>query len=270
MKLSTIIQYSTLDFKFLEANLQQSSKFSDEIIIPICSHLFGGELENADLLKKSEEIVSKYAKAKILYFDWKGHHPNTAYYHTLSRAIGTQYAQNPWLLFLDTDELIIDGFKDWLDRHAFKTSNSFWLTCCWYFREPIYQADLHEGAALLIKKEQCNWNLDIRAERQQLWGPHKQEYSIYKEEVGESRFVMGGYEKILNKKGVPYVHHYSWVRTKKEMLQKVKNWGHCNDRDWESLINEEFNRPFNGEDFVHLSPKRKYNTVDNFFNIALS
>jgi hypothetical protein len=47
------------------------------------------------------------------------------------------------------------------------------------------------------------------------------------------------------------MHHYSWVRTKEEMLRKVKAWGHTNDKDWNTLIEEEFSREFNGKDFVH-------------------
>ena len=39
--------------------------------------------------------------------------------------------------------------------------------------------------------------------------------------------------------------------TKEQMLQKVKAWGHNTDKDWVSLIEEEFNRPFNGKCFVN-------------------
>jgi hypothetical protein len=48
------------------------------------------------------------------------------------------------------------------------------------------------------------------------------------------------------------------------MLLKVKNWGHNNDRDWQSLIEEEFSREFNGKDFVH---GYTYTVVENTFNL---
>ena len=67
-----------------------------------------------------------------------------------------------------------------------------------------------------------------------------------------------------SKEGTPFVHHYSWVRTKEEMLKKVENWGHKHDKNWTSLIEEEFSRPFNGTDFVH---GYSYNIVENKFNI---
>ena len=60
----------------------------------------------------------------------------------------------------------------------------------------------------------------------------------------------------------PFIHHYSWVRTKEEMLKKVLNWGHKDDSfDWISKIEEEFSRDFNGTDFIH---RYNYNIVNNF------
>ena len=35
MNLTTILQYSTIDYRFLDISLKQASKFSDKIIIPI-------------------------------------------------------------------------------------------------------------------------------------------------------------------------------------------------------------------------------------------
>ena len=61
-------------------------------------------------------------------------------------------------------------------------------------------------------------------------------------------------KKTRNVKGIngkPMIHHYSWVRTKDEMLKKVLTWGHNKDRDWVKLIEEEFTRPFNGKCFVN-------------------
>ena len=54
--------------------------------------------------------------------------------------------------------------------------------------------------------------------------------------------------------GNPMFHHYSWVRTREEMLKKVKSWAHHKDRDWTSLVEKEFERKFNSQTdtcFVH-------------------
>ena len=37
------------------------------------------------------------------------------------------------------------------------------------------------------------------------------------------------------------VHHYSWVRTKEECLQKARTWAHRMDEDWPALIENTFN-----------------------------
>jgi hypothetical protein len=247
--ISTIIQYSTIDFKFLEANLKQVAKFSDEIIVPICDHFFNGTPENEDLLQKSYEIINNTPKCTGYIFEWSGVNTNTGYYHNVSRALGTSVATNDWLLFIDADEIIDDNFSDWFNtvKH---TTNQYWLTCHWYFREPIYRATTNESAGLLIRKEKCEWNVNIRSERQQL--------------LGLPNTVNGDHTHIFGLNGRPLVHHFSWVRTKQEMLTKVLHWGHKNDQNWNVLIEEEFSRDFIGTDFVH---GYQYEIVENKFGI---
>jgi hypothetical protein len=246
--ISSILQYSTLDYKFLKTNLKQLSKFSDEIIVPICDHLFNGEPENKDLLEKTFAEIRQIKNCSAYMFEWQGPKINTAYYHNLSRALGTSVSKNDWLLFLDADEIVDNEFGLWFNSIN-HTKNSYWLTCYWYFREPIYQSKTYEGCGLLIKKNDCNWDLELRAERQQLFN---------------SNLINGDKTLILSKDNKPFVHHYSWYRTKDEMLQKVKNWGHKNDTNWIDLVEEEFSRPFNGTDFIH---GYNYNIVENKFNL---
>lgn len=246
--ISTILQYSTIDFKFLKINLDQLTKFSDEIIIPICDHLFNGEPENQELLEKTYEICKHYSNVNVYMFEWQGISENTAYYHNVSRLLGTNVAKHDWLLFVDADEIVSDNFKLWFDEIK-HTDYSFWLTCYWYFREPIYRSKTTEGAGLLIKKSKCNWNVHIRDERQQLFNT--------------PNFINGNHIPI-EYDNQPLVHHFSWVRSKDEMLKKVKNWGHKNDKNWTELIDIEFSRTFNGTDFIH---GYQYNIVDNIFKI---
>jgi hypothetical protein len=256
--ISSILQYSTIDFKFLELNLQQLSKFSDEIIITICDHFFDGEPENAELLNKSYEIIAKYPKCATYTFEWQGVQPNTAHYHNVSRYLGTEVAKNDWLFFVDADEIVDDTFIPWVEK-AIQTNNIYWITCYWYWREPIYRATTFEGCGLLIQKDKCNWTIDVRAERQQFHYGYTRPLDV------DITFINGQYKPILNEEGKPMMHHFSWYRSKEEMITKVKNWGHKNDKgNWEDLINEEFSRPFNGKDFLH---NYQYEIVENKFNI---
>lgn len=246
--ISSILHYSTIDIRFLEINLQQLSKFSKEIIIPICTHLFEGSRENEKLLQKSYEIISKYPKAKYILFDWEGVKQNPAYYHTLSRQIGTNMATSDWILFVDADEIVDDVFIDWF-KTVKHTTRKYWLTCFWYFREPTIRATTNEGCGLLIRREQCNWNLNLREERQQLF-------------VGD--FHHGGYDPIFIGE-TTLMHHYSWVRSKDEMIKKVRNWGHKGDTNWVDLVENEFTHDFNGTDFIH---GYDYIIVPDKFNIG--
>lgn len=247
--ISTILQYSTNEFRFLEANLRQSSKFSDEIIIPICTHFFNGNPENKELLEKSLDVISKFSNAKINFFNYDGEKENVSFYHNLSRKIGTDLARNEWLLFLDIDEIMEDEFYQWYEK--FKYDNVAWIfTCHWYFREPIYRAVQKEAAGLLVNKKDCNWNLNERKERQQLY-----DFLIKEDRICNA--LDGPSSNLL-------LHHYSWVRSKETMLSKVKTWGHKNEKSWSELVEEEFSREFNGTDFVH---GYDYEIVDNKFNI---
>ena len=250
MKISSILQYSTIDYRYLKCNLVQLSKFSDEIIVPICSSLFNGTPEDKSKLQKSFEIINSYPNAKYILFDYVPSQ-TSRYHHNLSRKIGTEASIHNWVLFVDADEIISDEFPNWFDsvKH---TNNSYWFTCYWYFRSPQYQAKKTEGAGLLVKKQYCSWDLNSSQERQQLFNKLP-------------NFHNGDSGNVLSSTNTPLVHHFSWVRTKEEMLNKVKNWGHSNDAiNWVELVNNEFEGEFTGTDFVH---GYQYNIVENKFKI---
>jgi hypothetical protein len=249
--LTSILQYSTIDIRFLEPNLIQLSKFSDEIIIPICKKLFDGTDEDPRLIDQSVSIIDKFESAKIHFFDWYPYDGHMSYYHNLSRQIGTDLAKNDWLLFVDADEVFEDYFKIWFE--SITNDDIAWVfKCHWYFREPMYRAIQKESAGFLVKKKYCTWELENKLERQQL----------YQRLWDEKKLIHGDIHNYFDKN--IFLHHFSWVRDKQQMLKKVQNWGHKDDKDWTSLVNEEFSREFNGTDFVH---GYQYEIVDNKFKI---
>lgn len=248
--ISIVLQYSTVDLRFLKANLTQVSKFSSEIIIPICTHLFNGQLEDEEKLKESYQIIEAFPNAKVISFKWNNVGKPSRYYHNLSRKVGTDNATNEWVLFIDADEFLSEEFIPWF-KSVKDTDSSYWFTCYWYFREATNQATQLEGAGLLTKRQYCTWDLDSEQERQQLFNKLP-------------NFTNGDHSRVLSNTGVPLMHHYSWVRSKEEMLNKVRNWGHTSDKDWVALVEEEFNKSFNGTDFVH---GYSYNIVENKFNL---
>ena len=118
----------------------------------------------------------------------------------------------------------------------------------WYFRSENYQATQYEDSPVLVKKslitEQTSFSEFER-------GYYKYVYPTNSKEIA-----------VLGLDGLPMCHHYSWVLDKNEMLTKVENWGHKRDKDWASLIEEEFSREFNGTDFIHGYKYRILNEVN--------
>lgn len=255
--LTTLLQYNTSDFNFLEANLNQCSKFSEQVIITICTNFFGGEKENEDLLHKSEKIISSFSNTKIIWIPYDNSNYNPpAYYHNLSRYTAMNASNTDWVLFSDTDEIMEEEFSIWFEQNK-NEDKCYNFSSHWYFREPIFQAIQKESAGVLARKHHCElWDLQDNRELKQ----------FYEKLIQQNKLVHGDYEKIVGPSGNIMMHHYSWVRTKEQMLKKVMNWGHKNDKKWVELVEEEFSRPFYGTDFVH---GYQYKIVENKFNIQL-
>jgi hypothetical protein len=243
MKLSTVLLYSTTDYRWLDLCLKNITKVSDEVIIPMCSHFFNGDPENQELLDKSIKIIKKYPSVKLYNFNWSPGQ-NTFYWEGVARILGTLEINksNNWVLYLDTDEIIDPVmFQEWVNSKQYEQYDSIKLSNYWYFRDVKYQSTTYEDSIVLARKNVITdgvntvINPDISRGREQC---HE----------------MLNVKKIRNVKGIngkPMIHHYSWVRTKEQMLQKVRTWGHNADKDWISLIEEEFSRPFNGKCFVN-------------------
>jgi hypothetical protein len=249
VKISAIVNYCSNDERFIRKSLDNLLTVTDDIVVPISDHFFDGAPEDLDSISN---LVSDYPNVNFKLYNWiDSKFPR--YWHNFSRYLGTQFAKNDWILYLDSDEIIDSKlFKEFLNSELFSSSKieilSYKLACYWYFREPIYQADKWEDSPVFVKKDLIKINLyDASLEREQM-------HEILN--VPKTRMVTVD--------GLPLVHHYSWVRSKEEMIKKVKTWGHSKDKNWVNLVEEEFSRPFNGTDFIH---GYKYKIVDNKFNL---
>jgi hypothetical protein len=247
-KLSTVISYSSLEQRFLSALLSQSSIFSDDIILVIFKCLLNGKPENWEGMISQIRNLLPTAKISVLDYDPKG---TGRYHHNLARWVGAQMAKHENILFLDGDEIpegqIIHRI---LEENILSDFDGVDFACHWYFREPQHRAIQLEHCGLLVKKKIIN------------------ESTMFSEsERWHFRRLEGiRYAPMISIGGKPLMHHFSWVRTKEEMLNKVSGWGHKNDKDWTHLIEEEFAREFNGTDFVH---GYQFETVSNKFNINI-
>lgn len=269
-KLGCIIISNSDDLLFMEPCLKQIAPIMKEIVIAIGRQLWNGEPENEDAIAAFINKVkgtNEYANINIIRYSvpgdaigimkgqvspamyWEGHARYMAH-RELSRNID-------YILLLDSDE-IVDGaaFTKWLDTGNYKRHDAMKLKNYWYWRDPIYRArDYYEDSVVLVKNGTFNaMHLFSNMGRHGVFEASNSALGL------KARNVQGI-------DGMPMVHHFSWVRSKDQMLRKVRAWGHRNDRhDWDALVEKEFACDFSGTDFIK---GLKYDVVDNVFNICI-
>ncbi len=252
--LAVIINFCSIEARFLPFCVREAKKFASQIIVPVCDHFFDGTPERKDLL---EETFLQLDSAQIISYPYlpfllqETDHNKNHLWHSISRLVGFCELEQDieYVLFLDADE-IVEGtpFSLWLDSQEYRQYAACRLWNFWYFREEEYQAKTWETSPVLAQKKRITKKgLFQKGERDALFSS-----------------IKGNKKRGVPKR--PLVHHYSWVRTQEEMLQKVHSWGHKEERNWKDLVEKEFQGPFRGTDFVH---GYEYEKVKPFFQKAL-
>lgn len=240
--ISVVISYCSNDKFFIKSLINQCKYFSEDIIVVSANHFLDGTYDT-DLENLSETHVNH------IIYPWEVNH-EPKYWHNHSRFLGNQMAKSKHVLFLDADE-IPDGklMKRFLETQIHLATPVISFECFWYFREPIYQALTTERCGVLYDKgfltEELIYHPMERWSFEMTKIPNINRYKF------ENQIVM---------------HHFSWVRTKEQMLKKVSTWAHKGDKHWVSLIEQEFAYSFKGRDFVH---NYKFTDVENIFNIDI-
>ncbi len=226
----------------------------------VCDHFFDGTPENRDMLEK---IYAAFPECRFIEYPfipnkipksiWKKIDP-AHFWHSLSRLLGASLLSESidTVLFLDADEVPEGGrFAEWLDCSDYHQNTVLKFANYWYFRDPTNQALQFEDSVVMVRKQTLEPNILLKQEERD---------AIYDLLPYSKR------RKVTGTDGAPMFHHFSWVRTKDEMLKKVRAWGHKKDRDWEALVHKEFSAPFSGKDFVH---GYDYKKVEALFDIHL-
>lgn len=243
--ISTIINYCSIDYRFINKNISECLKFSDKVIVPICDHLFDGTPEDFDVVDETVNLFADEPNLHFVEYRWQ-ENGDAKFHHNLSRWMGLHVTETDYVLFLDADELIEgDVMLQYVNEQSYKHYDVGALKCYWYFREPIYRATNTEMAGVIYKKSLCTESMIFHKEERWAFRDHRKKLDI-QEDVTYNGIVM--------------CNHYSWVRSKEEMLKKVTAWGHSTEKNWLELVEDEFNRPFNGTDFIH---GYSFETVDN-------
>jgi hypothetical protein len=243
--IATIINFCSIEARFIEACIQQCRHFSRQIIIPVCDHLFNGALEDHALL---QQIYSSFPDCLFIEYPFAPQYiPKSVFqkitpahfWPCVSRRVGARFLDDEieTVLFLDADELP-DGkkFLQWLRSSDYAHHSVLKLANYWYFREPRYQSLQWEDSVILTQRRILDLAVLLHESERD---------AIFNFLPGPKRRAVTGTD------GQPMFHHFSWVRTKEEMQNKVRAWSHRDDRDWEKLIEKEFAAPFSGKDFVH-------------------
>ena len=234
--IATIISYCTNDFRFIGKCIAEAKVFSKQIIVPVCDHFFDGTLENRQLLEYTyaqhpdcQFIEFAYLPDRLYsrYHECSPDSPNWAiYWASTTRCVGLPYVDPSmdYILFLDSDEIVEgDQFLAWFRSE--KPFDAQRLAAYFYALRPTLRAKEILQAPLLVKK-------NTLAPLTLLNGFERA--GVYAAHPGPKRW------KVVRSNGLPFVHHYSWVRTKEECLRKTRTWGHRNDEDWEALIERAF------------------------------
>ena len=236
--ISVVISYCSLENKFIDKIINECKIFSNDIIIVRGNKLLDGSLDINARKFKGDGI-----QTIILDIDIIEDTPRN--FHNKFRYKGWEFVKNDYVLFLDADEVPNGNmFKEFLESFKYTNFNAMSFNAHWYFRDTTNQATTSEETVALFKTSSL-----VKSD---FFGIHER-WSMFNMPKTLRRFNPPMFNE-------PMFHHYSWVRTKEEMLKKVASWGHNKDRNWAILVEQEFEHDFNGTDFVHGYSYKKVNS----------
>lgn len=278
--ITTNISYCSRDSKFIHKNIHECLKFSDAVVITCCDHFFDGTPD----INWNKELIQymQNPKITIISVNWDKNldiFGDSIYWHNVLRYVGYLKTQNPgYYLFLDADEIPEgDLFKKYLDSGEYLNYDIIGdFMSYYYFREATLRSKVISGVGLLIK---TNYILkDFFFTPKERWFYRYVKSRAYEKnnlpipKIIERVSFDAKHTKMINfngfftnrRIGQVMFHHYSWVKSKEEMLQKVNSWGHKLEKNWNKIVNDHFDTEFNGRCFVH---NWEYETVKNNLEI---
>lgn len=255
--MSVVINYCSSEYCFLDAMITQCMKFTDDIVVSYGSHYYNGtpeQMSHYEFLKATYphvQFVMYTVDTQLTNAEMRGvHSRRNAYWHNLARWTGFQaLKRKDWVFFLDVDEIPEgDRVNEFLIHAVLHPDTCYKLANYWYFKAPFHQANAYEDSIVLLHGS--------RVTEASTFGDGERDHLAASTPVCK-RGVMG-----MN--GTPLFHHYSWVRSKENLMKKLTSWGHATDYpNPEQLVaivfaNDDIN------DIVH---HYTYRAVPNFFGI---
>lgn len=255
--LGVVMPLSSCDVDFAEDSIREALRCAGTVAVAYATHLSDGTPEDLGYVAALRARLDGAAAAAGSQLHWVRveWQPGMSS-HSWIRYL--RYAALPWLppsaravLWLDADEVMdAPRFRAWWAARGLAAvlhrGVPHKLANYVYFRETRFQAVQLEDSAVICRRAGL-------AVGQFFDNPH----------ADREMFASGARRAVLGLDGAPLMHHFSWVRSKALMLQKVRTWGHNNDagRNWVAAVEAEFEHPFNGRDIVH-GEAYSYRTVE--------
>lgn len=265
--IGTVVITNSDDMQFLERLIPQALKFSDRVSVAVGTRRWDGQLEDMDRIRAF--VAAWSAPPQIVFTMYDPIDEAAACQHAALvkdvRMLPEAYARHvalmampgheclDYVLYLDSDE-IVEGpsFAQWLNTGVHTQYDVLKLACHWYWRLPTLRAhDYLEDSIVLIRRG--------------LVTPQLVFSDLARTAFYDAPSTPRKVRMVVGPDGLPFVHHFSWCRTHRQMLQKVATWGH-RDVAYIALVDEEFSRPFNGTDFLR---GLRYDVVPNAFDIVM-
>jgi hypothetical protein len=283
MEIYGIINSNVSDLKFLRAGLAEFASAFAHIVVALGNDAWDGTPEDSNAIDEfcawSASQAPYPERLSVVTYDvndasmdkqmrqrvsppmyWEAHARRLAL-TSLYDKFGLNVISTSLVMLLDSDEIVEAAgllrfveVSDWSRLQAVKLANY------WYWRLPTLRAKAYtEDSVVLVQGRHLGMDGAV------LFSDLGRHGVVAHVEALCGRDAVA--RQARGPDGRPIVHHYSWVRTREEMLVKVSVWGHCNDRpDWKTLVEKEFDTPFKGTDFLR---GLTYERVPNQFGIEL-
>ena len=161
--IASVINFCTNDAQFLRACVNGILPCSSRIVVPVCDHFFDGAPEDRPTL---EAVYSAFPECHFVEYpflpelisspDYGGINP-ASFWNNLSRWLAVRHYTDESIrhvFFLDADEAADgDRLLRFLDEVDYRAAMAVKFANYWYFREPIYRANMKEDSILLARRE---------------------------------------------------------------------------------------------------------------------
>ncbi len=244
--LGAVIPISSIEAAFVEDTIREALRVASPVVVVYADHLSDGtrdDLGYVDALRVSLAAEKGVLWVPVAWF--RG--PSSRFWIRYLRWAGFPFLSTDFVLWLDADEVLdAPRFAAWWrsraglpasGRDAAKLANYV------YFRETKYQSEQLEDSVVVTRRSALSGAGSVA----RFFSNDHREREMFFDGLSGTRMI-------LSLDGTPMVHHFSWVRNKALMLQKVKAWGHNSDenpRDWVKEVEAEWQGPFKGVDFVN-------------------